>query len=164
MHTGILEKTEVIEMRAFNPKKAYSYAGKRLLHLSLSLSLSSSLASRPCSSVRDVASSVQHGAGGRSLMEVWGIYPTLSVYLCLSVRVSAADVCQGIHLASRGGCRTPSPPSRDQAHLAPDSGATCLRAKRRKTCFLRELWKRFWLTRRSKRLIIRNCAKPARWL
>lgn len=109
MHTDILEKTEVIEMRAFNAKKAYSCAGKRLLHLSLSLSLSSSLASRPCSSVRDVASSVQHGAGGRSLMEVWGIYPTLCVYLCLSVRVSAADVCQGIHLASRGGCRPPPP-------------------------------------------------------
>lgn len=118
-----------------------------------------SLSSRPFSNVRDVASSVQHGAGGRSLMEVWGIYPTFCVYLCLSVRVSAAYVGKGIHLDSR---RLQLPP-RDQGHLASNSGATCLRAKRRKTCFLRELWKRSWPTRRSKRLIIRSCAKPARW-
>lgn len=160
MHKGILNSTEV--MRAFNnPKKAYSCAGKDYYTrcISPSPSFSLSLASRPCSSVRDVASSVQHGAEGRSLMEVWGIYPTLCVYLCLSVRVSAADVCQGIHLDSR---RLQIPP-RDQAHLASNSGATCLREKRRKTCFLRELWKRSWLTRRSKRLIIRNCVKPARW-
>lgn len=172
-----------MEVNAFNnPRKAYSCAGKdytlmiSLLALSLSvcmslalsplslwvctsLSLSLSLSSRPFSNVRDVASSVQHGAGGRSLMEVWGIYPTFCVYLCLSVRVSAAYDIKGIHLEFEAAAAPP----RDQAHLASNSGATCLRAKRRKTCFLRELWKRSWPTRRSKRLIIRSCAKPARW-
>lgn len=114
---------------------------------------------RPLSNVRDVASSLQHGAGGRSLMAIWGIYPTFCVYLCLSVRGSAADISKGIHLCSR----RLQPPLWDQAHLAPNSGATCLRAKRRKTCSLHELWKRSWPTRRWKRLTIPNCAKPARW-
>lgn len=92
-------------------------------------------------------------------MEIWGIYPTFCVYLCLSVRGSAADIYKGIHLHPR----RLQPPLWDQAHLAPNSGATCLRAKRRKTCSLHELWKRSWLTRRLKRLTIHSCAKPARW-
>lgn len=43
MHTGILKKTEVIELRAFNPKKAYSCGGEKIiasLPLPLSLFLS----------------------------------------------------------------------------------------------------------------------------
>lgn len=59
--------------------------------------------------------------------------------------------------------RRQQPPLWDQAHLAPYSGATCLRAKRRKTCSWHGLWKRSWLTRRWKRLTTHNCAKPARW-
>lgn len=51
---------------------------------------------RPLSNVRDVVSSLKHGAGGRSLMAIWGIYPTFCVYLCLSVRGSAADITKGI--------------------------------------------------------------------
>lgn len=59
--------------------------------------------------------------------------------------------------------RRQQPPLWDQAHLAPYSGATCLRAKRRKTCSWHGLWKRSWRTRRWKRLTTHNCAKPARW-
>ena len=78
--------------------------------LSLSLSLSPCcLTAAALKNVRDVASSLQHGAGGRSLMEIWGIYPTFCVYLCLSVRGSAADICKGTTSTVRGGCK-PSPP------------------------------------------------------
>lgn len=126
---------------------------------------------------RDVASSLQHGAGGRLLTASGGIYATL-LYLFMFVRKGF----RGWHLQRntspfRGGCIPPhSPPfplptttttlPRDRAtpSLQIIPVATCMRGKKRKTCSWHELWKRSWPTRRWRRLTIPSCAKPARWL
>lgn len=80
---------------------AHAYVETTLMSALLSPLSLPAASLRPSSNVRDVVSSLQHGAGGRSLMEIWGIYPTFCVYLCLSVRGSAADICKGIHFHSR---------------------------------------------------------------
>lgn len=117
---------------------------------------------------RDVASSLQHGAGGRLLTASWGIYPTFCIYSCSPGLDSAADISDGIHLHSRRLQPPPQPPPPpcfgSGQLLAPNSVATCMRGKRRKTCSSHELWKRSWPTRRWKRLTTPSCAKPARWL
>lgn len=86
------------------PPISLSLSAASLRPSSLSLSLTHSLTSLARSNVRDVASSLQHGAGGRSLMEIWGIYPTF--------RVLFMFVCSGLrgwhlpreYICVRGGC------------------------------------------------------------
>lgn len=111
-----------------------------LLSLPLSPSLSPCcLTAAALKNVRDVASSLQHGAGGRSLMEIWGIYPTFCVYLCLSVRGSAAGICKGTTSTVRGGCSPlphPTPPSLGPGTPRPKFRCDMFEGKKTKNMFL----------------------------